>query len=70
MKEWISNYIRECVVCQQNKIMTHKKKILLYWIRMDPNACPFESIAMDLITGLPPKGHLNTILTIVDQGCS
>jgi hypothetical protein len=25
---------------------------------------------MDLITGLPPRGENNAILTIVDHGCS
>ena len=31
---------------------------------------PFQVIAMDLITGLPVQKRLDTILTIIDHGCS
>jgi len=34
------------------------------------NAPPFTQITMDLITGLPLLRGYNTILTIVDHGCS
>jgi hypothetical protein len=37
---------------------------------MPPDAKPFQQIAMDLITGLPPQGGKDAILTIVDHGCS
>jgi hypothetical protein len=30
MKEWIANYVKGCATCQQSKILTHRKKILLY----------------------------------------
>ena len=70
MKEWIANYIKGCAICQQNKILTHCTKVLPYRIPTKPNAQPFQKIAMDLITGLPPVKGKDTILTIVDQGCS
>jgi hypothetical protein len=70
MKEWVANYIRGCAICQQNKILTHKRKVPPYWIGTLPDAWPFESVAMDLITGLPRQDGKDTILTIVDQGCS
>jgi hypothetical protein len=35
MKEWIANYINGCAICQQNKIMMHRKKIPLYRITME-----------------------------------
>src|SRR5579863_7549927 len=34
------------------------------------NALPFETIAMDFITKLPPSGGFNTILTITDTDCT
>src|SRR6266481_8562669 len=27
MRQWIADYVKGCAICQQNKIMTHKKKI-------------------------------------------
>jgi len=70
MKEWVTNYIKGCSTCQQNKILTHRIKTPMYRIGTLPNARPFESITMDLITGLPPCNDADAILTIVDQGCS
>ncbi len=30
MCQWISNYVKGCANCQQNKIITHRKKTPLY----------------------------------------
>ncbi len=62
--------MKGCAVCQQNKIMTHRKKIPLYRITTKEGTLPFQQIAMDLITGLPQHHGHNAILTIVDHGCS
>jgi hypothetical protein len=70
MNQWIANYVKGCATCQQNKILTHRKKIPLYRITTDEQALPFQQIAMDLITGLPTHSGKNAILTIVDHGCS
>jgi len=70
MNDWIADYIKGCAICQQNKIITHRKKTPLYRITVPPNARPFEQIAMDLITGLPLRNGKDAILTIVDHGCS
>jgi len=70
MKEWIANYVKGYAICQQNKIITHRTKVPSYCILTEPNAQPFQRVAMDLITGLPPVKGKDTILTIVDQGCS
>ena len=67
MKEWITDYIKGCAVCQQNKILTHRKATPMYHIPTQPRTLPFQSVAMDLITGLPKRHNHNTILTIVDQ---
>ena len=70
MTTWIEQYIAGCTLCQQNKICTTKKKIPLYCIPGDPSMCPFNVIALDLITQLPKANGHDAILTIVDQGCS
>ena len=58
------------VLCQQTKIQTHKWHTPIYWIPTTPNTLPFQTVAMDLITGLPSWWGFNAILTIIDHGCS
>jgi hypothetical protein len=70
MNGWITNYIKGCATCQQNKIMTHWKKIPLYQITTEQKTLLFKQVTMDLITGLPKHNNKDTILTIVDHGCS
>jgi hypothetical protein len=62
--------MKGCTTCQQNKNLTHKTQAPLYKITVPPDALPFTQIAMDLITGLPKSRSYNSILTIVDHGCS
>jgi len=70
MRFWIEDYVRGCATCQQGKILTHKTCVPMYKIPTDSKALPFETTAMDLIIGLPPNGDMDSILTIVDHGCS
>lgn len=64
MCEWIAQYVKGCAACQQNKVLTHHPKALLYWINVPPEAQPFQVITMDLITHLPKCNDFDTILTI------
>jgi hypothetical protein len=70
MKEWIAEYVKGCVTCQQNKILTHRKTMLTYRIPTEANTWSFQRVAMDLIMGLPVIKGKDAILTIMDQGCS
>ena len=70
MNTWVGNYVAGCAHCQQNKICTIKKKMLLYHIPGDPSTWPFNIVALDLITQLPRANGHDAILTIVDQGSS
>jgi hypothetical protein len=70
MKEWITEYVKGCTTCQQNKILTHHKVAPTYQMPTTENVQPFQRVAMDLITGLPLIKGKDVILTIVDQGCS
>ena len=42
----------------------------MYRIPSEVGTLPFQSVAMDLITGLSERRNHNAILTIIDQGCS
>ena len=70
MRKWITEYIKGCTTCQQNKNLTHWRKIPLYRIPPPPNTRPFEVISMDLITQLPKSKGKDAILTIVDHRCT
>ena len=48
----------------------HQKRVPTYRIPSKQRTLPFQSVAMDLITGLPERREHDAILTIVDQGCS
>ena len=70
MNQWITNYVKGYATCQENKILTYKKKTPLYHITTQEGALPFQQVAMDLVTGLPRHNGKDAILTIVDHGCS
>ena len=70
MNAWVEQYVKGCVICQQNKIHTTKNKMPLYHIPGDLTEHPFNTITTDLITQLPLSNDHDVILTIVDQGCS
>ena len=42
MNQWITDYIKGCATCQQNKIQTHKKKTLLFGIMTMLDMKPFS----------------------------
>jgi hypothetical protein len=69
MDTWIRKYVEGCATCQQNKNLP-KKATPEYRIPVPVTAVPFEIIAMDLITQLPPSNGYDAILTIVDHGCT
>jgi RNase H-like domain found in reverse transcriptase/Reverse transcriptase (RNA-dependent DNA polymerase)/Integrase zinc binding domain/Chromo (CHRromatin Organisation MOdifier) domain len=69
-RSWITEYVKGCAVCQQNKNLTHRTKTPLFRIPSEIDAKPFSHVAMDLITGLPNSNGHDAILTIVDHGCS
>jgi len=70
MRAWVTDYVAGCVVCQQNKNITHRAHTPLYCIPTPEDTLPFQQIALDLITRLPPNRPHDSVLTIVDHGCS
>jgi hypothetical protein len=70
MKDFITQYIKGCATCQMNKVNTHPTKPPLYLITADPNALPFQVIALNFVTKLPVSEGYDSILTITDHDCS
>jgi hypothetical protein len=70
MKTFVTEYIKGCAICQMSKINRNPAHPPLFPISPIENACPFETIALDFITKLPPSGGYDTILTIMDTDCS
>ena len=70
MKTFITEYIKGCATCQMSKINRNPSHPPPFPISPIENAQPFETIALDFITKLPPSGRYDTILTITDTDCS
>ena len=69
-KHDVTEYIKGCTTCQMTKVNHHPAHPPLFPISPAENARPFETIAMDFITKLPPSGGYDTILTITNTDCS
>jgi Integrase zinc binding domain len=69
-RTWITEYIKGCATCQQNKNLMHRIKTPMFRIPSSISAKLFSHITMDLIMGLPKSKGYDAILTIVDHGCS
>lgn len=65
MDEWITDYVRSCHSCQQNKSPRHRRFGLLQPLEL-PHA-PWQSISMDFIVGLPESSGHDSIWVIVDR---
>ena len=64
MGVFIQEYIKGCTTCQATKAVTTKPKPPFFPIMTNPNALPFENIAIDLIVKLPPSQGYDSILTV------
>ena len=69
-KKFITAYVQGCATCQSTKPNTVCPKPLIMPIISEQVLTPFHTIAMDLITDLPVSQGYDSILTIVDHGCS
>ena len=66
----VVEYVRGCGECQQHKVNNRPTKAPLQPIYPRDDATPFEVVALDFITKLPPSSGYDSILTIMDQGCT
>lgn len=65
MRRDVQHYITECPTCQHTKYVTKKPPGLLQPI--PPPSAPWEDLALDFITGLPPFQGSTVILVVVDR---
>ena len=64
LQEFVSDYVRSCIICGRNKARRYKPYGLLKQLPIPPR--PWESISMDFIEQLPPSGGYMDILVVVD----
>jgi hypothetical protein len=70
LHQFVEQYVKGCTKCQESKVITHVKHAPLYPFDTHVEEGPFKYVSMDLITDLPLSHKYDSILTIVDQGCS
>jgi hypothetical protein len=70
LRQFVKDYIKGCVKCQESKPMMSQPKAPLLRFDTHVEEGPFQYVSMDLITDLPRSEGFDTILTIIDQGCS
>jgi hypothetical protein len=63
-------YVWGCVICQSTKASTMHLKPPILSITPLERQNPFQMISIDLITDLPVSEGYDSILTVVNQGCS
>jgi hypothetical protein len=66
----ITEYIKGCAKCQRHKVNTRPTKAPLQPIYPKLEAAPFETVALDFIVKLPVSQGYDSILAIIDQGCT
>ena len=70
LRTFIKQYVRGCPYCQESKTNLPQKKAPLQRFDTHIEEGPFQYVSMDLITDLPRSDEYDSILTIIDQGCS
>ena len=68
--KFVEEYVKGCPTCQETKANVHQTKAPLQRFNTDVEDGPFQHVSMDLITDLPKSDGFDSILTIVNQGCS
>jgi len=66
----VEQYVKGCTCCQESKTNVHQSKAPLQRFDTPVEEGPFQYVLMDLITDLPKSQGFDSILIIVDQGCS
>ena len=70
LRRFVVEYVQGCAMCQSTKPNTTRPKPPLMPIVATGVQAPFEIISLDLITDLPISQGYDSILTVVDHGCS
>ena len=70
LREFVEEYVKGCAKCQESKTNLPRRKAPLQQFNIPATSGPFQYVSMDLITDLPKSDGFDSILTIVNQGCS
>ena len=70
LRQFVEQYVKGCPTCQTNKSQRQIGRAPTQHLDTPVEEGPFQYISMDLITDLPISGKYDSILTIMDQGCS
>jgi len=70
LREFVEQYVKGCACCQESKTNVHRSKAPLQRFDTPVEEGPFQYVSMDLIMDLPKSQGFDSILTIVNQGCS
>ena len=70
MKLDVTDYIKGCAKCQRHKVNNWPTRATLSLIYPKPKAMPFETVAINFITKLPPSQGYDSILTVTDHDCT
>ena len=70
LRREVTDYVKGCAECQRNKVNTRPTRAPLQPIFAQPEAMPFETVAIDFITKLPVSQGYDSILTVTDHNCS
>ena len=70
LRQFVEEYVKGCAKCQESKTNVHRIRASLQRFDTAVDQGPFQYVSMDLITDLPKSDGFDSILTIVDQGCS
>jgi hypothetical protein len=68
--EFVEEYVKGYAKCQESKTNFPQLKAPLQHFDTHVEEGPFQYVSMDLITDLPKSNNYDSILTIIDQGCS
>ena len=70
LREFVKQYIKGYACCQESKTNVHLSKAPLQCFDTPVEEGPFQYMSMDLIMDLPKSQGFDSILTIINQGCS
>lgn len=65
MRKDVASHVRNCIVCQQQKVVQQSPASLLQPLPVP--ALVWDDISMDFIKGLPLSKGMDTILVVVDR---
>ena len=70
LRQFVEDYVKGCAQCQESKTNLCCTEAPLQRFNVPAEEGPFQYVSTDLITDLPESQGFDSILMIIDQGCS